>query len=83
MEAERKTWTIERVLGVLQFVIAIYNFDSADVNKVIVSVMLCLLGVTLLMSGVRSGALRQVRRISGYVGVVLSAVIIVKVLVFD
>lgn len=83
MEHEKKFRILEKILAALSFVIAISHFDASDLNAVIVSIMLSLLGVMMLLMEGRSETLKKVRRWAGNVGVILAVIIVIKVFIFD
>jgi hypothetical protein len=77
-----KMGTLGKILGVLQIVIAVYNFDSTNTNQIAVSILLFFGAWTLIFFDTESKRLSTINRTITRVMFVAAVAFILKILIF-
>ena len=69
-----------RTLGAINIFLAIWHFRSDDVNQMIVSVLLSLVGLSLFLLGSQSSTGRKLHRVMVYSAMIIALAFLIKLL---
>ena len=78
-----KTKPLGYILAFTQIAVAVFTFDRNDANTILVSVLLVLGAVLMLSAGSESSFFRTANSVLGYLAVVISVAVVVRVLFYS
>ena len=79
MEKE-KVELLNRIVGIAQIAVALFQLDLSNTNSIIVAILLFLGGVLMLLVDAQSAPLRTAHKILSYAALVIAIGLIAKVL---